>query len=118
MFFYDINEYVCIDGNDIEITFEQDSHFWLNKGYTEDEMRIFLENSQHFFELFENKEDLSKCKIQGAKEISEGEYVYLHIGNCVNVIKKGNKYICASNGMHRCVVAKKYGLKLLVHIAE
>lgn len=111
----EIDKYVCIQGNEIEEIYDiSDEHFWKTKGRTEHEYKEFVEASQDFFIKFAAGIDCDGYKINGA----DANYVYVHIGNCIMVRKNGDKYICTSNGRHRCAVAKKYNLKLLVRIED
>lgn len=100
-------EYIVIEGKQLaDVT--QDEYFW--KRGSEVEYKKFVEESQPFFEKFQKGEDCSGERIGKANAL----YVYVDLANCITVEKLGELYYIASNGRHRAVVAKKYGLKLLV----
>lgn len=50
--------------------------------------------------------------------LDQFRHSFLDCGSHINTVKKlDGTYIVASNGRHRMYVARKYGLKLLVHVA-
>lgn len=51
--------------------------------------------------------------------LDQFRYSFLDCGSHINTVKKlDGTYIVASNGRHRMYVARKYGLKLLVHVSD
>ena len=114
---YEINKenYVIINGRDIELGPEvEDSYFWKAKNYSEwDYLRLIRESIDFFYKFLSGDSDVDKMYTStGYQQLM----VWVSESNCVRVSKHGSKYRCIFNGRHRCAVAKKYGLYILVQI--
>lgn len=104
-------KYICINGSEIiDIPGSNKPEFWEHSKYSEEEYKSFINNSQDFFDAYTNKKNYENYKIDSV----DASYVYIHCGNCIVVKQTPDGYICGDNGKHRCAVAKKYNLRILV----
>lgn len=112
---YDSSEgqYKVINGSEIvKIKGSKSKHFWKFGKYTREKYLDFIKASQVFFKDYNGGKDCSNYQIGNADALS----VYEHCGNCVEVYKTKDGYICRDDGRHRCAAAKELGLDLLVCI--
>lgn len=106
--------YKCIKGINIGSIYQENTNFFWTKSYTEQQYKDFVKASQDFFDKFIRVEDCRGYKIDG----SDAYYVYINLGNCIMGQEVNGIFICGSNGRHRCAVAKKYNLNLLVCLGK
>ena len=109
---------------DVEIPPFKQSHYG-----SEDEYRQYLESVQELIDEYENTgtihslsydsfEDVSK-NYEEQQRINKFKSFFLSCGNWINAEKTlDSKYIVCSNGRHRMYIAKKYGLKLIIHVCQ
>ena len=112
---YDTNRdnYIIINGRDIELGPEVEyNYFWEMKEYREEDyLKLLLESQGFFYQYLKNIPDIDKIYTStGYQQLM----LWVSQSNCVRVTKHGSKYRCTFNGRHRCAVAKKYGLDILV----
>ena len=106
-------QYKVINGSEIvEIRNSEDKDFWKFGHYTRKEYFDFIKASQAFFQDYNNGKCCEDYKIGNADALS----VYEHCGNCVEVYKNKDGYVCGDDGRHRCAAAKELGLDLLVFV--
>lgn len=113
MFEINRDNFILINGKDIELSSEvENSYFWASKDYKEEDYLKLLKESQSFFcKYLKGMPDIDKLYTStGYQQLM----IWVSESNCVRVSKHGSKYRCTFNGRHRCAVAKKYGLDILV----
>ena len=107
-------DFVIINGKDlIEIPESKDKYFWKYKNRTEMDYLRLIKESQMFFKMYIQD---NNCKGYTLSENYDPRMIWIYSGNCVRVRKFGDKYMCIMNGRHRCAVAKKYKLDILVSL--
>lgn len=89
---------------------------------SEEEYKDYLKSVQYLIEEYQNTGAI--CSFDNIKKYSEQEKLnkfkccFLD-GDCIAVEKTlSGKYRVLFNGYHRMYVARKYGLKLLVHVCQ
>lgn len=115
--------------NSDEIGFVEPPPFGQSHYGSEIEYKQYLESVQSLIEEYENTgaihslkynsfEDMKK-NFKTQQKINDFKNSFLFCGNWINAEKTLNsKYIVCSNGRHRMYVAKKYGLKLIIHVCQ
>lgn len=96
---------------------------------SEEEYKEFMERMQPLFDEydcngkihtveFKTIEDITRYRDEW-RRLNNFNAQFLQSGQYINVVKNPDgTYKVASNGRHRLYVAKKYGLRVLVHVAE
>lgn len=93
------------------------------------EYKTYLECIQPLVEEYERTGRIHTLEYNSFADIKKNQeerkildnfnYSFLNCANWVDVEKRiSGKYRVCSNGRHRMYVAKKYGLKLLVHVTQ
>ena len=96
---------------------------------SEEDYKLYLESVQSLIEEYEQTgaihtleynslDDIEKNREEQHK-LNQFNSSFLSVGHYINVEKTlTGKYKVVSNGRHRMYVAKKFGFKLLVHVAQ
>lgn len=95
----------------------------------EEDYKLYLENIQPLIEEYELTKTIHTLKYNSLADVKKNRdeqnrlnhfnNSFLSAANWINVEKMLNgKYRITTNGFHRMYVAKKYNLKLLVHVAQ
>lgn len=96
---------------------------------SEEEYKMYLEKAQILFDEYSNTGSIHTIEYKSLEDIEKNReeerflcnfrYSFLHYGKCICVRKTmDGTYKVTSNGRHRAFVAKKYELRLLVHVIE
>lgn len=103
--------------------------FNMSQWSSEEEYRAYLESVQPLIDEYastgtihtieyQTMEDVAKYRDE-AMFLNNFKASFLNFGSHVNVRKcLDGTYEVSSNGRHRMYVARKYGLKLLVHVSD
>lgn len=109
-----------------EIADMEEPPFNQSKWSSEESYRLYLESVQSIIEEYEKNGKLPEitpneeiAHPEECKKLVNFRYDFLDFASYIAVEKTiDGKYKVCCNGRHRMYVAKKYGLKLLVHVSQ
>lgn len=115
--------------NPDEIGFVEPPPFDQSHYGSEIEYKRYLESVQPLIEEYEStgsihhlKYDSLECvkkNLNEQQKLNDFKSSFLSCGNWINTEKTLNsKFIVCTNGRHRMYVAKKYGLRLIIHVCQ
>lgn len=109
-----------------EIADMEEPPFNQSKWSSKESYRLYLESVQSIIEEYEKNGKLPEITLneeiahpEECKKLVNFRYNFLDFASYIDVEKTiDGKYKVCCNGRHRMYVAKKYGLKLLVHVSQ